>query len=228
MSKNNLSRRDFMKKAGIVAGAAAVSLPAAAMAESTSSGSLLGSLFSSKGSGAEAAVETPVEAEAAAPSSGSFEVELGGTSSAQEDIQESVVTSVYQNALIAHLDEQGILYSITDSGAIRIAYTATNREGFSTYVRFDGDNPVVSITSWDMGNVGTDETNYIEALKACNACNAQYRWTKFYIDDEYDIGVRIDSFVDEASCGAMVLEYVQRLVSIMDEACLTLQNYVVA
>lgn len=59
---------------------------------------------------------------------------------------------------------------------------------------------------------------YPAAMVACNALNNQYRWLKFYLDDDGDIMVEDDAIVFEDSAAAECFELIARTVSILEEA----------
>jgi len=209
MSKYNVSRRNFVKHAGIAAGAAAASIPAAAMADSPLSGSLLGSFLGGMST-------EPTEEPAAEPVQQPAPVQTANQQN-------------FSSIFAAYLDEQGVLYDVNpDTGSITIGYACENVDGLFALVRFDDDSPIATIVSWDLGNVGTDPANIASAILACNDMNGTYRWVKFYVDGDNDIAARIDSYIDESTCGEMCLAYVKRLIEVMDAAYPTLSPYAVA
>ena len=75
---------------------------------------------------------------------------------------------------------------------------------------------------WDVAKIADEK--YEKGLMDCNALNQTYRWVKFYIDEDKDVIVQSDTFVDELTCGEECLILVKRMVSIIDEGYPTLMQ----
>ena len=116
------------------------------------------------------------------------------------------------------MDSQGIKYSHQNATSVSISYETSNIKSCRVQVNFDadGDNKV-AFHSWSIGNVKDDE-KFSKALVLCNELNKQYRWVKFYIDDDRDIAVSADAIVDLSSVGSECAEMVSRMVNISDAA----------
>ena len=201
MSKTSTSRRDFIKNAGIAAGAvAAGSVPAVAMADSATA-SMLSKLLG-------ASDEPEPEPEAAPETTGQPN---------------------YLQIFADYLDAEGVLYTLNEeNGTISIGYAADNVDGIWAKVYYDDESPILTVVSWDLGNVGTDPTNIAGAILACNEMNNTYRWVKFSVDKDNDFACRVNAYVDERTCGPISLALVKRLIEIMDAAWPTLSPYTVA
>ena len=67
------------------------------------------------------------------------------------------------------------------------------------------------------------KNNKEKGIEICNSLNCEYRWLRFYVDDDCDVVVSIDavlgedSYLDDA-CGEMCMFYLKRVISILDEA----------
>ena len=62
------------------------------------------------------------------------------------------------------------------------------------------------------------KNNKEKALEICNSLNCEYRWIRFYVDEDLDIVASIDAYLDAYTCGEMCMDYIRRIVSIVDEA----------
>ena len=120
----------------------------------------------------------------------------------------------YKQLVINYLEQEGIKYQDTGDFSISVSYGGDNMKSVAINVFFDkdGDN-VVQFDCWTIANFKGKET---AAYKVCNELNAQYRWVKFFVDNDGDIRGQIDACIDEESCGAECLELVQRSVNIID------------
>jgi hypothetical protein len=84
------------------------------------------------------------------------------------------------------------------------------------YVFFDEDNdPYVSFKCWEIQSFKNNEA---AALIVCNNLNNEYRWLKFYMDEDKDVNASLDAMVDRSTCGEECLSLVRRMVNIIDEA----------
>ena len=81
---------------------------------------------------------------------------------------------------------------------------------------FDDDGHTVGIRSFRFARAKED--CFVDVLKTCNELNTRFRWVKFSVDHDYDVNVEIDCIVNEETAGEVVLELVQRLCSIADDA----------
>ena len=59
---------------------------------------------------------------------------------------------------------------------------------------------------------------YSQALVLCNTLNSQYRWVKFYIDQDYEINVDVDAILTQGTAGAQSVELMFRMMSIIESA----------
>lgn len=122
----------------------------------------------------------------------------------------------YAKLFADYMDDQGVKYTVTKDNVIKVVYGGENKEDLIVFVIFDedGDN-YVQFKCWDIEKFKGKRDS---ALTVCNSLNAEYRWVKFYIDDDDDIIASIDAVIDYTSCGKECLNLVHRVVSIVDEA----------
>lgn len=122
----------------------------------------------------------------------------------------------YAKLFTEHMDSEGIKYTVQKEHVVKVVYTGENKDDIAVFVIFDEDGDAyVQFKCWDIEKFKGKREN---ALAVCNSLNAEYRWVKFYIDDEDDIVASIDAMIDYTSCGKECLMLVHRVVSIVDEA----------
>lgn len=122
------------------------------------------------------------------------------------------------NRFCKHMDDKGIKYRTVDERCVRISYNGDNISSVVVHVIFDKDGGhTVTFRDWEICSF-KDDSKYAKGLIVCNAMNAQYRWVKFYLDDDRDVVAQCDAVVDEDTVGKECMELVLRLVNIVDEA----------
>jgi hypothetical protein len=102
------------------------------------------------------------------------------------------------------------------------SYFEKKHKRFPVIYMFDGhnvffdedDDPVVQLVCWEILNFKAREE---QAIQLCNKLNLQYRWVKFYIDNDKDMVASLDATFDEETCGEICLSLVRRMVSIIDD-----------
>lgn len=124
----------------------------------------------------------------------------------------------YKDAFLRHMDSEGIKYTDLDEVAVRISYNVDNVEkGISVVAIFDKDDShYATFRCWDVGSF--DGEKKTAGMAVCNEMNKQYRWCKFFMDDEGKVTAQIDAIFDMGSVGPVCLEMVRRMVNIVDEA----------
>jgi hypothetical protein len=121
----------------------------------------------------------------------------------------------YARYVTSYLDEQGIKYQVKNDRKVLITYKGDNLETIPINVFFDeDDDPVVQLVCWEILNFKAREE---QAIQLCNKLNLQYRWVKFYIDNDKDMVASLDATFDEETCGEICLSLVRRMVSIIDD-----------
>ena len=114
------------------------------------------------------------------------------------------------------MDREDISYTEQDERVLKIVYNGDNLETIPVYVFFDKDgDPYVQFKCWNIANF---KTNREKGIDVCNQLNHEYRWVRFYIDNDNDVVADIDAVIDEDTCGDVCFSLVGRVVSIVDEA----------
>ncbi len=121
----------------------------------------------------------------------------------------------YKGAFMAEMDRKGIKYTDVDENRVSVSYSGDNTNGIKVNVIFDkdGDN-LVALRCWSFGKVPANKRTVV--MEACNSLNNQYRWVKFYIDEDGDVCTALDAVVDISTVGAECIQLVSRMVDIYD------------
>ena len=123
-------------------------------------------------------------------------------------------------AYIKLMDEKEVRHDdivVLKSGKFDVE-TRWNLDETTVAVRaiFDDNGHTVAVRCFRLAHAKEDR--FIDVLKICNELNNRFRWVKFAIDKDNDINIEIDCIVNEETAGEVVLELVQRLCGIVDEA----------
>ena len=87
----------------------------------------------------------------------------------------------------------------------------------SDYIIFDDDSKYAQIQGHEFIQIPEDKYDII--LREINNCNKEYRWAKFYLNEEEgEIVVNADAIIQLDSCAEEVDEIMHRLNSIVDDA----------
>lgn len=115
-----------------------------------------------------------------------------------------------------YLQDEGVKFQDVDKRRLRVGFRGENLKLIEIYIRFpEGDGRDVIITSYSVG-CGFSGDLYNDGLELCNELNNEFRWIKFYLDDEHDVVAEYDAYIDENSCGPTVANAIRRMVGIMD------------
>lgn len=99
---------------------------------------------------------------------------------------------------------------------VRIGWKLNNTK-ISNYFIFGEDDQHVQIQGHEFLEVSEDK--YEIMLKVINECNKEYRWVKFYLDEENgEVVVVSDAIIQLDSCAEELSELMQRLNHIVEEA----------
>ena len=122
----------------------------------------------------------------------------------------------YAQLFIDFMDENDIKYTEQKENVLKVVYSGENMDSVPIFVFFDNEgDPVVQFKCWEIMNF---KNNKEKALEICNSLNCEYRWIRFYVDEDLDIVASIDAYLDAYTCGEMCMDYIRRIVSIVDEA----------
>lgn len=123
----------------------------------------------------------------------------------------------FKSEYMKAMDRKGIKYTDVDEFRVRVSYSGDNTNKIDINVIFDKDGEgLVALRCWSFGKV--PDGKRIQMLEACNSLNNEYRWVKFYIDDDGDIAASLDAVIDISTVGAECIQLVSRMVSIYDKA----------
>ena len=123
--------------------------------------------------------------------------------------------AVYITLVKNYLDQKGIKYRESRENTLNVIYTGEKLNEISIFIDIDEEDGKAEFVCFSIGQFGQEQ--FAKGLIACNTCNSQYRWVKFFIDDENHICVRSDAILDKKTCGMECLELIQRMVNIVDD-----------
>ena len=131
------------------------------------------------------------------------------------DVKEQV------NEVGLELTARGIEYEYIDSfdrPAIGMAFGGGDYQfnHIAITVAFDEDGESAQIVSSPIANVPAEKT--AKLLMVLNQCNCDFRWAKFYMDEDYDIIADTDVVFGEEGAGFAVAEAVLLAASVIDDA----------
>jgi len=128
----------------------------------------------------------------------------------------------------AYFDTKGLRYTEAEKrDVLYIKFNGMDHcPGIEIIVYFDDDDETVAIRAFEVVKVPDDKKK--EILRACNELNAQYRWAKFYLEDDMFVAVADDAIIDAAACGEEIHELVLRIMNIVDEGYPTLMKAIYA
>ncbi len=122
----------------------------------------------------------------------------------------------YKQIFMQQLNERRIAFSDFNDTTVRIVYTGNNLKSIPIFIAFDeDDDPISELFCFEIANFKDKEG---EGLVACNDLNQEYRWVRFYLDDDCDLAVASDGdFSPNAVCDDCLIN-IQRLVNAIDQA----------
>ena len=119
---------------------------------------------------------------------------------------------------VQYLTEQGYHCEDYDDVAFRLIFSGKNCSEINILILFDeagGDTLRLQCGAVNNANFKDKEA---VGLALCNNLNGQYRWVKFYLDEDANIRVMIDGIVEPETCGKEVYRLLHLIVGIIDEA----------
>ncbi len=128
----------------------------------------------------------------------------------------------YKKIFMKHMDSKCVRYTDVDDKVVRVAYNGENIESVAVYVSFDSKGEgKVQLSCWDIANF---KGKLAQGLIICNTLNDQYRWVKFYLDDDHDVVCECDAYINDLTCGSICLALVNAIVSIVDDSYPSIAN----
>lgn len=123
----------------------------------------------------------------------------------------------YKQLYMRYMDDNGIKYTDVKENVVKVVYTGDNLKTIPCYVFFDKNGaPMITVKCWEVANFKGDKM--ANGIVCCNEMNKKYRWVKFFLDDDCDVQVQIDAYIDAETCGSECANLVRRMVNITDEA----------
>ena len=122
----------------------------------------------------------------------------------------------YKQRFMDHMDREGVKYTDEKENVVCVSFSGKKLNTIPIYVFFDKDGEgLVQLACWNIANF---KDKFAAGILACNQLNAEYRWVKYYLDDDTDVRCTLDARIDEMTCGEECLEMVLRMVNIIDES----------
>ena len=124
----------------------------------------------------------------------------------------------YYELLKKGLDEHKLPYREIDDSVIEIHQGSKNLQSVRIVVGFNEPTDCHPwLKCYALGHF--DDDKYAAALMACNDANNQFRWVRFYVDDDHDVVAETDAIVSEDSVFDEIVELIARMIRIVDDAC---------
>ena len=125
------------------------------------------------------------------------------------------------NEVGLELTSRGILYEYIDTldkPAVAMAFGGGDYsfQNIAITVGFDDDGESAQIVSSPIANVPDAKT--AKLLMILNQCNRDFRWAKFYLDEDNDVIADADVVFGEHDAGFSVVESVMLAASVIDDA----------
>ena len=124
--------------------------------------------------------------------------------------------------MLDFFERQGMKYSpdieTLKSGkdVVTVTYTGDNKDTIRFKIFVDPDEDNVAIRVWTIAKtLDADQAAAVTLL--LNDLNNNYRWYRWYLDDDREVTAAVDAVITADTIGAIVYELVQRGVNIIDE-----------
>ena len=119
------------------------------------------------------------------------------------------------SALKRGLDANRLPYNELDSSVIEVFDKKENIGSVRIVIGFNNDDDNRPwFKCYELGKFPKEKT--AAALIACNNANKQYRWIRFYLDEENDVIAEADAVVSEDSVFNETVELIIRMSGIVD------------
>ena len=126
--------------------------------------------------------------------------------------------STNKELAVQYLTEQGYHCKEYDDRAFRLIFTGDNCSDISILILFDDSNSDMVRLQCDAVSNANFNGKEATGLALCNNLNSQYRWVKFYLNEESNIRALVDGMVEPNTCGQEVYRLLNLIVGIIDEA----------
>ncbi len=116
------------------------------------------------------------------------------------------------------LDSEKLKYSVSsDKDVVRIIYNGDNFKSVTFTFIFDDDGESFALRVFSIAQFTSNQLD--DAYEFCNRMNDNYRWLRFYVDDDRELTAAMDAVVTNETVGAVGSELLHRAVSIVDSVC---------
>lgn len=118
-----------------------------------------------------------------------------------------------------YLEQRNLKYSIPRSDVVSVGFDGENTSSIRLTFFFGTDGRDVAIRSNSIVKIQKEDADqYLKALIACSLLNKDFRWIKFYINDDGEIIAEDDAVIEPHTTGEECYELLLREVSMIDKA----------
>ena len=116
------------------------------------------------------------------------------------------------------LDREKLIYTKDESKKkITLSYNGDNFKSLKFVFLFDDDGESVAIRVWSIEEFTANQLS--DAYEFCNRMNDNYRWLRFYVDEDRELTAALDAVIPSDAVGDIGSELLHRAVSIVDSVC---------
>ncbi len=98
---------------------------------------------------------------------------------------------------------------------IKVGFKGENKDGIEVLFFFDPSEKAVGVKCFSIAKVPEAKLANMYAL--LNNLNGEYRWVKFYIDDENEVTASSDATITKATADEVCYDRLLRFLDIVDE-----------
>ena len=122
-------------------------------------------------------------------------------------------------AFLDVLNQSGIKYEFKErdgkSDWVNVRYGGDNIQSISIQLFFSQDCEDVAIRSFSICKVPANKK--ADMLNILNAIMDEYRWLRFYLDEDNEVTAAIDAVITVATAGPVAKELMLRTLNIVDD-----------
>ena len=134
-----------------------------------------------------------------------------------ENLEEKMSTA---NKVRSAFEENGLKYKefkeLPDGSTVMIAGFDGQFTTFEMVIYFDSEDHTAMIRIPKLTKVPIDRR--YDVLSTLNQLNQEYRWTRFFVDQDDEVTVQIDQILSKDQNADSVMELIVRTIKIVDEA----------
>jgi hypothetical protein len=117
-------------------------------------------------------------------------------------------------AVKAFFDKKGIRY--TENGKrLNMRYDANNYNDQNFTLIFDDDGDSVALRAFSILKYTSAQIE--QAHAQCNKQNCDYRWARFYVDNDNELTLAVDAVIPKGVAPDICYEILARSVNILDD-----------